>query len=31
MLHVTRFGSLGFSFPDFTLHVNGLPDEIEEV
>ena len=28
MLHVTRFVSPGFSFPDFALHVHDLPDDI---
>ena len=28
MLRVTRFASLGFSFPDFSVHVHDLPEGI---
>src|SRR5262249_14497235 len=28
MLRVTRFAPLGFSFPDFAMHVHDLPDGI---
>lgn len=28
MLRVTRFASLGFSFPDFAVHVHDLPEGI---